>query len=130
MPDVTVTYIPDAPPAQQFTFSPPVVTMTASGSIVLRRANGATWTFAGFDWCGTPPPVGAFNRTMADDAITLDDTFDHGAADNGHFHYKVAVTPAPGTGPIWSPDPEVFNDYPTPAMRYVRRPAPAGGLKG
>jgi hypothetical protein len=125
MPDVTVTYTPNAP--QAFTFSPDTVRMTGAGTVVLRRPAGVPWRFSAFDWCAPQPPPGAFTSTVTDDAVTIQDTFDHGAQDNGHFGYTVAIQPSPGTPAVWSPDPEVFNDYPTPTMHYLRTATPAGG---
>ena len=106
MPNVQVTYNPNANPA--WTFSPDPVRLNASGDITFTQASGSSWTFTGAAVTnggtnfGSPTVHGNGAEMKLHDAHTS----------NGTFCYTVSVS-LNGQS-VTSPDPTIVNDPPTP----------------
>jgi hypothetical protein len=112
MANVTVTYNATT---GAFTFDPASVNMAAPGAINLNRSAAATWTFSGFQWCGTPQPnAGTFDINLNNSNIVLTDNIrdSNNNVNNGTFGYQVGIKLTATSNPIWSPDPDVDNDAP------------------
>jgi hypothetical protein len=107
MPDQTVqvTFDPTATP--QFTFTPPSVTMTASGNVVLQQFPAdASWTFDAA--VVKDDTLDEFDATVVGNgqAVQINDKF----KDRNEKQYSYDVTVALNGLTYTSPDPQIVND--------------------
>ena len=108
MPDQNVDVTVDSsttPPT--FTFSPPSVTMTAAGKVILhRKPTQAAWTFVGGNVKNDT--LGNFTTNVAGDGKTL--TFNDALKDTVRTTYNYNVTILLNGSNVTSPDPDIVND--------------------
>lgn len=107
MPDQTVqvTFDPNATP--QFTFSPPSVTMTASGKVVLHQSPAsASWTFSGAVVKGDTLDEFSSQVVGNGQTVQIADSF----KDRAETPYSYDVTVQLNGQTYTSPDPQIVND--------------------